>query len=95
MTVRIGASVGRIVGDGHQRGTRDRTRLLSLVAASSLLLSLSSCRTAARQADDAVRSVPNQHTADEIGKAAGHARTAGDAAQLLDKVMCQQDRSTC
>ncbi len=95
MTARIGASVGRVVGDGRQCGTRYRTQLLSLVAASSLLLSFSSCRSAARQADDVVRTVRNQHTADEIGETAGHAKTAADAAQVLDKFMCQQDRSTC
>ena len=95
MTGRIGTSVGRVLGDGGQRGTRNRTRLLSLVAALSLLLSLSSCRTAARQADDAVRIARNERIAENLGKGADYAKTGADAAQLLDKVMCEQDRSTC
>jgi hypothetical protein len=95
MSGRTDASVGRVLRDGHQRGTRYSTLLLSVVTALSLLLPLSSCRTAARQADDAVRIAGKQHSADEIGKAAGHAKTGADALQLLDKFRCEQDPSSC
>ena len=37
----------------------------------------------------------NERLPKTLGKGAEYAKTGADAAQLLDKVMCEQDRSTC